>query len=593
MSEKNIYLLNSFLKNHFFQLSSIIILLLRGFFYVFLPKIFFIIFNLKKIIIFLLTVFIIRPVDFFFFIYLFFNDNNNVLFSKTLSTKYSKINFFHIYCNVYKLGINESRILFLLFFSEYKKKNIFLRQFINYYFFNILIFFFKKETFFFSNKDSFKWKFNFLQKKQFGFYKNNTEIKNFTSKRKISFKELDLELKKNRNILKKFLKNFLTNNSHYNFDYIYNFSPSNKKKIFYKKKIFKDKINSITLNKIKYKPLLIKYYKAKNLLYKNIFFKLKDDFFFSNNDFISHEAVKLKNLNYYGYLKKYIYHKFGNEMFRFNKKKTLPYIVPERDYHNKKVIFSNTLVWSNYFHYIFEIVIPNYYLFIKNKKKLDVVMNFPFSSLKSNIEQIFQNKIIDTNRSFKNFYKTGICGNFINKFDNYHPSLACDNDVIYNQLYINKKAANIFREKVIGCSKNIKFNKNLKKTAFITRSSSYRNLLNYNHLKYAFSNEIDFYSLEYESLFSQAKIFNSYNKIISPIGSGLTNIIFCKPNTEILVLLPKSNSTFFHFWQYIADISKVNISYIEGETNSYLDIFSETGNSNYFINLNKINDFIV
>jgi len=596
LSEKNIYLTDGFLKIHSFKVITIVIFLIKGFFYRILSPLFLLVLNLRKITIYLISVFIILPTDFFFFTYLFFNDKNNVLFSKKISHIYfKKKNFFQIYSRIRSTNTIPSRILTLLYYSDNKEKK-FSRFFPYYFFFQLLIFFLKRETFFFSNKDSLKWKFNFFNKKKFGFYKNNTEIKDFISKREISFKEMNQKLETNGNLQQNLIKKFLINNSHFN---INNFQHSYKfinKKFFCNNNFFKDKINSITLNKIKYKPMLIKYYKIKKFLYKNVKFKINDDFFISNNFFISHEEIKSKYLNNYGLFKKYLCEKFGYKIFRFhnNKKEILNYNVRDNNCHNKTVIFSTSKAWSNYFHYIFEIIIPNYYYFIKYKKKIDVVMNFPFNNLKRDIEQIFQDKIIRTNPYSENFYKTGICGNFINKFDNYFPSLSSSNDVIFNQLYINKKAVNIFSEKVISCSKDIKINKNIKKkTAFITRSSSFRNLLNYDQLKYVFSDKVDFYNISDDSLFLQARIFNSYNKIICPTGSALTNLIFCKPNTELLVLLPKYNFTFFHFWQYIADIRKINISYIDGNIYKNTKRFTDPVNCDFYINLNKINDFVV
>jgi hypothetical protein len=51
-------------------------------------------------------------------------------------------------------------------------------------------------------------------------------------------------------------------------------------------------------------------------------------------------------------------------------------------------------------------------------------------------------------------------------------------------------------------------------------------------------------------------------------------MIFCKPNTKILILLPEYSLTFFHFWQYVADISNVDIFYKDGKINvsSFKDI---------------------
>lgn len=591
MSEKNIYLLDRFLKLHLFQLISLIILLFKGFIELFIrisSEIFF-----KKKIISLIKVSIIKPIDFFFFLYLFLNDKNNLLFSKEFRTSNLKKNYLNIYISIYKYNNFPFRILSLLLYSNYNTKNKFLRNLVDYYFFNLIIFFLKRETIFFSNKDSFKWKFNFFKKKKFGFYTNNTEIKDFIFIREMSFKELNQKLETNKNINLYFKKKFLINNSHFGID-SYTETKLLEKKKFYKKNLFKYKINSITLNQTKYKPIYTIYYKIEKFLYKNVYFKISNDFFISNNFIITHEAIKNKYLNLYGIIKIYLYKLFRYEIYRYKFNNFLLDLNQKKRPFNKKVIFSTSSYLNNYFHYIFEIIIPNYFYFIKYKKKIDVVMSFPFNNLTNDIMQIFQNKIIKTDQQSMNFCKKAICGNFINKIDNYFPAYSSRNDVIHNQFYINKNAVNMFSEKVISCSKDIQINKDIKKeTLFIKRSSSSREFLNYKQFENVFSDKVDFCDISNYGLFSQANIFMSYNKIISPAGSALTNLLFCKPNTEILILLPKYNFTFFHFWQYIADIRKINISYIDGNANKNQGNFIDPVNCDFYINLNKINDFVV
>ena len=290
-------------------------------------------------------------------------------------------------------------------------------------------------------------------------------------------------------------------------------------------------------------------------------------------------------------MKFFIYSIFSNFIFRFFLHNNFKCRFNNINRVNKKIIFSTSAYYNNYFHFIFEIIIPNYYYFIKYKKKLDVVTFIPFLNIKKDLIDVFENKLILVNPNSANSFREGICGNFVNKIDNFYPAFSTNKSVITNQFYINKKAVKIFSERIINSIKDKNLSNN--KVAYIERNQNVRAIINFKDLKKIFSNEIDFYSIEDLSIFNQANIFNSYNKIICPVGSALTNMIFCKPNTKILILLPKYNLTFFHFWQYVADISKVDILYRDGKKTFSPVNIDDSLNSDYILNLKTIKDFIV
>ena len=62
----------------------------------------------------------------------------------------------------------------------------------------------------------------------------------------------------------------------------------------------------------------------------------------------------------------------------------------------------------------------------------------------------------------------------------------------------------------------------------------------------------------------QIKIFSEADKIISPHGSNLSNIIFCKPGTEIYEIGPEFNNDFEKFFEnrykHLADINDLKYS---------------------------------
>jgi len=96
----------------------------------------------------------------------------------------------------------------------------------------------------------------------------------------------------------------------------------------------------------------------------------------------------------------------------------------------------------------------------------------------------------------------------------------------------------------------------------------------------------------------QIRIFSQAEKIVSPHGSNLSNIIFCKPGTEIYEILPvlnkKSDSIFEDKFRNIARINKLNYHRIISDSVN-IDNYSEVAKiyiqnktlyeSNYYKNL--------
>jgi len=602
LSKKIIYNKHK-LRNFFYSFLGIILIIIKGltikFFFPYVIKFFQNIFRPKLIIIYLTTI-LIMPIDFFIYT-IFFLINKEIVLNHKLINKYYKnknfyyFNFVFFYYSIYKDNFYPNKIIQLLLIQDQSKKNLILKEFSRYIFFNMFLFFLKKETIFFSNKDSYKWKFNFIIKKKVFFYKKIYIKKNFNYKKNISIKSFEKVLLSNNNLINELEDKSLFLNSHlllHKRNFTFFNKNYNYKKINLKPKFNISKINFITLNGIKYQGITLKNFIIKNFFFKKVDFVFSNDYFITNNLIASSSPIKLKFVNMFGLIRFFIYNMFSYSIFRFFLNNNFKYRFNNINRVDKKIIFSTSSYYNNYFHFIFEIIIPNYYYFVKYKKKLDVVTFIPFSNIEKDLIDVFENKLILVNPNSKNSFREGICGNFVNKIDNFYPAFSTNKNIIIDQFYINKKAVKIFSERIINSLKDKNLSNN--KVAYIQRSQNIRNILNFKDIKKYFSKEIDFYSIEHLSIFNQANIFNSYNKIICPAGSALTNMIFCKPNTKILILLPEYSLTFFHFWQYVADISNVDIFYKDGKIkiSSFTDIIDPL-NSNYIVNLKTIRDFIV
>lgn len=117
-------------------------------------------------------------------------------------------------------------------------------------------------------------------------------------------------------------------------------------------------------------------------------------------------------------------------------------------------------------------------------------------------------------------------------FNHYHPAQGCNSILLHETSKILSKNISL---------KDNKSNKNI----YISRNkSSGRRITNENELlllleKYDFKT---FY-LEDLSLKEQISLFKNAERVISPHGAGLTNLLFCKPNTKVLEIFNENYGT--------------------------------------------------
>ena len=211
---------------------------------------------------------------------------------------------------------------------------------------------------------------------------------------------------------------------------------------------------------------------------------------------------------------------------------------------------------NNYFHFIFDII-PKIHLFTK-QKKINVIDYFYLTNPKKwqiEILKIFgikKDKILDS-KIYNHIHADEI-------YAVDHPWY----DDGYIQYNLHKLPKWIIKE-----NRNI-FLKNSSKASkqriFLDRSSS-----NFNHCqienieqitKLISKSGIKIYKPEFLSFQKQIKLFNSSSLIIGAHGAAFTNIIFCKPGTKILEIIPSDHPN-----QKCKRISKIlNLKYYRIKT---------------------------
>ncbi len=190
---------------------------------------------------------------------------------------------------------------------------------------------------------------------------------------------------------------------------------------------------------------------------------------------------------------------------------------------------------NNYFHFIFDII-PRIHI---SQKKIKKKINFYYVSRPQKWQiKIFailgvpKKKLIDSSK-YKHIFADKII---------------CIDHPWYNKGYFQNEVKKIPRW-VILVNRKILLNKskrfNNSKKIFLDRSTSKFNhckIFNQNYLNsWLKKNDFTIYAPEKLSQEKQIYLFKNASIILSPHGAALTNIIFCKPGTKIIEIIPSDH----------------------------------------------------
>ena len=66
------------------------------------------------------------------------------------------------------------------------------------------------------------------------------------------------------------------------------------------------------------------------------------------------------------------------------------------------------------------------------------------------------------------------------------------------------------------------------------------------------------------SLEAQMKVFRQAKVVVSPTGANATNLIWCQPNTSVVILASDHESHQLYFWKLLAKVSNCHVEVIQG-----------------------------
>ena len=53
--------------------------------------------------------------------------------------------------------------------------------------------------------------------------------------------------------------------------------------------------------------------------------------------------------------------------------------------------------------------------------------------------------------------------------------------------------------------------------------------------------------------------------VVAPTGAALTNMLFCRPGTKVIIFMSNHETTNFYFWSNLGAINNLDITTIAGE----------------------------
>jgi glycosyltransferase involved in cell wall biosynthesis len=275
--------------------------------------------------------------------------------------------------------------------------------------------------------------------------------------------------------------------------------------------------------------------------------------------------------------------------FRHNDKLILGYsgVAPQKI---KQGILISSGHDSNYFHWMLE-SLPKFQFVDTISSLKDIPLLIP-NQLHKNLEaalkkcNLHNHEIIRLNIGDPYHVDELIFPSALSRIlDRYKGEVAFDSDIVLSKHWIKKVSDRLKESSELSAKKPWR-------RLFLTRRKGARSVENIEEieqflLKYDFEViELDNVSLDFQiELFSQALI------IVSPTGAALTNLMFCAPNTKVLVFMSNHETSNYYLWTQLGDIMGLDVKILTGKRlynlTSYFSVHDD-----YRINIQEFENYV-
>lgn len=138
-----------------------------------------------------------------------------------------------------------------------------------------------------------------------------------------------------------------------------------------------------------------------------------------------------------------------------------------------------------------------------------------------------------------------------------HP--AFDADIIFSNKWI-LKVANLIKH-----SDNQHKNRQSRKL-YLARKKGLRALGNKDEIEQILSEyKFEIIDLSKLSLDYQIQLFSQASLIVAPTGAALTNMLFSRPGTKVIIFMSNHETTNHYFWTYLGEIAGLDVTTIIGK----------------------------
>ncbi|MBM5461513.1 glycosyltransferase family 61 protein [Pseudomonas sp. P66] len=132
----------------------------------------------------------------------------------------------------------------------------------------------------------------------------------------------------------------------------------------------------------------------------------------------------------------------------------------------------------------------------------------------------------------------------------------------HSQGQFSPVALKTIREEIFG---KLKLEARGGKRLFIRRNSGYRNVLNAKEIEEILvARGFEVVEPEKLSFAEQVAVFSSADIVVGATGAAFANLLFCKPGTQLVIMIAQLENTSYYYWQSMACASGNAITYVFG-----------------------------
>jgi capsular polysaccharide biosynthesis protein len=142
--------------------------------------------------------------------------------------------------------------------------------------------------------------------------------------------------------------------------------------------------------------------------------------------------------------------------------------------------------------------------------------------------------------------------------DRYEGSPVFNVDIVLSHTWLTKVSERL--------KENVSYRKKPWRKIFLTRRKGIRALGNREQIELMLLEQgFEIVELEGASLDFQIELFSEASMVVAPTGAALTNMLFCRPGTKVIIFMSNHETTNFYFWSNLGAINNLDITTIAGE----------------------------